>query len=396
MGVIQAKVDALVANPSLGPTTGVVVADRLTGEVLASHLPDDVRVPASTAKLMTATAALATMDPQTTLPTKVVSGAAGQLTLVGGGDMMLAAGAGDPSAVVGHAGMADLAAQVAKDLKLRGTTTVHLSVDDSLFTGPTLAPGWTQSEINLGYVAPVSAVAVNIGKTKDGEYVPRYSDPAMNAAKVFAQRLTDAGITVTGSPSRAAAPSDARVVAQVDSAPLADIVRYALTTSDNTIAEVLGRLVAVHQGLPASFDGATQGVLHAIGTLGVDTTGDHMSDCSGLDAGSGISPRTLVAVVEATQDPKHPTLRDVAAGVPIGGLTGTLDTRFTAVPVAGEVRAKTGSLPGVTSLAGTLTTADGRQLVFAVMSDATGANGQDAPHRAIDPFIESLAGCGCQ
>jgi D-alanyl-D-alanine carboxypeptidase/D-alanyl-D-alanine-endopeptidase (penicillin-binding protein 4) len=395
-GVIQGQVDALVASPALGPTTGVVVADRLTGEVLASHLPDEARVPASTAKLLTATAALATMSPETTLATKVVAGSSGQLILVGGGDMMLAAGAGDPTAVVGHAGMADLAAKVAKDLKLRGTTTVRLSVDDTLFSGPALSPGWTQSEINVGYVAPITSVAVNIGRTRDGEYVPRFSDPAMNAAKVFAQRLTDAGITVSGSPGRATAPSDARVIGEVDSAPLADIVRYALTTSDNTIAEVLGRLVAVHDGLPASFSGATQGVLHALGTLGVDTSGAHLSDCSGLDAGSAVPPRTLVAVVEATQDSKHPTLRDVASGVPIGGLTGTLSTRFTTSPASGQVRAKTGSLPGVTALAGTVTTVEGRQLVFVVMSDATGAGGQTGPQAAIDPFIKTLAGCGCQ
>ena len=396
-GVIQGQVDALVADAALGLTTGVLVADRLTGEVLATHLPDDARVPASTAKLLTATAALGTLDPQGTLPTTVVAGASDdQIVLVGGGDMMLAAGAGDPTAVVGRAGLADLAAAVAKDLKLRGTTTVRLGVDDALFEGPTTSPGWTQAELNLGYVAPVTALAVNIGKTKDGEYVPRYPDPAMAAAKVFAQRLADVGITVTGSPSRGAAPSGARVLGEVRSAPLADVVRYALTTSDNTIAEVLGRLVAVGQGLPASFSGATQAVVHAVGTLGIDTTGAHLSDCSGLGTGSAVSPRTLVAVLSATQDARHPALRDVAAGLPIAGLTGTLSDRFTTNPASGQVRAKTGSLPGVTSLAGTLATADGRQLVFAVMADATGAVGQDAPRTAIDAFVAGLAGCGCQ
>ena len=396
-GVLQAQVDALVAKPALGPTTGVVVADRITGEVLASHLADDARIPASTAKLLTAAAALGTLDPQGTLPTKVVAGAsADQLVLVGGGDMMLAAGAGDPTAVVGRAGLADLAAQVARDLKLRGTTSVRLRVDDTLFTGPAVNPGWSPSDVNLGYVAPVAPLAVNIAKTKDGEYVPRYPDPAIATAKVFAQRLTDEGITVTGAPSRGAAPSGARVLGEVDSAPMADVVRYTLTTSDNTIADVLGRLVAVGQGLPASFSGATQAVLHAVGTMGIDTTGAHLSDCSGLADGSAVSPRTLVAVVTALQDPRRPALRDAAAGLPIAGLTGTLDDRFTDAAVAGEVRAKTGSLSGVTSLAGTLTTADGRQLVFAVMADATGAIGQDAPHRAIDPFVAGLAGCGCQ
>ncbi|NKY40610.1 D-alanyl-D-alanine carboxypeptidase [Cellulomonas septica] len=55
---VQGLVDGLVADPRLGPSVGVVVADQLTGEVLASHLPDQGRTPASTAKLVTAVAAL--------------------------------------------------------------------------------------------------------------------------------------------------------------------------------------------------------------------------------------------------------------------------------------------------------------------------------------------------
>lgn len=397
-GAVQAQVDALVTDARLGATTGVVVADALTGEVLATHLPDEARTPASTAKILTAVAALSTLDPASTLPTRVVAGeAADELVLVGGGDMMLAAGAGDPSAVLGHAGLADLAQQVAKDLVLRGTTSVRLRVDDTLFSGATIAPGWSPGDVNLGYVAPVTPLAVNHARTTDNlDLSPRYPDPSLQAARQFADRLGELGIAVSGSPTRAAAPADARVLGEVRSAPLADLVHFTLTTSDNTEAEVLGRLVALAQGLPASFAGATQGVLHAVATLGIDTSDVRLGDCSGLAKGSSVPPRQLVDVIRLVLDGEHPALRDVEVGLPIAGLTGTLADRFTASPARGEVRAKTGSLTGVTSLAGTLVTDEGRLLAFAVMADATPPGGQAAPRKAIDAFVTGLAACGCR
>jgi len=397
-GLLQAQVDALVADPRLGPATGIVVADQLTGEVLAANLADQPRTPASTTKLLTATAALGTLDPTMTLPTTVVEGAGDdELVLVGGGDMMLAAGAGDPTAVNGRAGLADLATLVAKDLQLRGTTSVRLRFDDTLFPGSRTAAGWTTAQVDLGYVAPVTSLAVDLARTRtDVEYAPRAQDPSLQAARAFADRLAEAGITVEGAPTRATAASDARVIGEVRSAPLAELVRFMLTTSDNTQAEVVGRLVAIGQGLPASFSGGTQAVVHAVSTLGVDTAGIHLGDCSGLASGSAIAPRQLVAALALVLDGQHQALRDVAVGMPIAGLTGTLFDRFTGTPAAGLLRAKTGSLPGVTSLAGTLVTADGRRLVFAVMADGTPAGGQVRPRQAIDAFVSGLAACGCR
>jgi len=82
--------------------------------------------------------------------------------------------------------------------------------------------------------------------------------------------------------------------------------------------------------------------------------------------------------------------------LPISGWQGTLTDRFGGGPARGLVRAKTGSLTGVTSLAGTVQTSDGRVLVFAVLADVTPSGGQVGPRAAIDDFIQVLAGCGCQ
>lgn len=392
---VDALVSALVADPRLGPSVGVVVADDLTGTVLASHAADAPRTPASTVKLVTGVAALAELGADRTFDTRVVQGPGDQIVLVGGGDMMLAAGAGDAAAVNGRAGLADLAAQVALKLRLVGRDTVTLAVDDSLFTGPALAPGWDPTDVNIGYVAPVSPLAVDIAKMSDREYPPRYPDPAMHAAGEFAGRLADVGITVTGSPTRVAGVTGDEL-GVVSSAPLSAIVQYFLDVSDNTITEVVAHMVALELGLPGSFEGATSAVLRTVGSLGADTTGVVLADASGLAEGSVLPPQLLLGLLELVTDPAHPELREVGTGMPIGGLTGTLDDRFTSGDATGLVRAKTGSLASVTSLAGTLLTADGRQLLFVVMADQTGAVGQYQPRAAIDDFVTQLAGCGCR
>lgn len=393
---LQSLVAALVADARLGASTGVIVVDGLTGGVLASNAADVARTPASTAKLVTAVAALTQLPASTTLPTRVVKGAAGQVVLVGGGDMMLAAGAGDPTAVDGRAGLADLAAQVAKALRLAGTTTVSLGVDDTLFSGPALSPTWATSDIAAGYVAPVTALAVDVAKIKAGEYPPRYPDPSLAAAGQLAARLAEQGITVTGTPTRVTAPAGATELGVVQSAPIADVVQYFLHTSDNTITEVVARVVAVHMGLPGSFEAASKAVLRAAAELGLDTSGATLVDASGLGAGSALPPQLLVDLVRLSTDPTHPELREVATGMPIAGLSGTLADRFTTTAARGLVRAKTGSLPHVTSLAGTVVDADGRLLDFAIVADQTPDGGQWAPRATIDAFVTTLQSCGCR
>lgn len=396
--VLAAQVAGLTTDTRLGPTVGVVVADALTGEVLTENNPDQGRTPASTQKLVTAVAALTELGADTTFDTTVVQGgAADRIVLVGGGDMMLAAGEGDPDAVNGRAGLADLAARTAEQLRLAGITSVTLRVDDTLFSGSLLAPGWDPADVAAGYAAPVAALGVNIAKMSDEEYAQRYPDPAMNAAEVFVQRLADQGITVQGSPARVQ-DDDTRgdTLATVSSAPVSEVTGYFLDHSDNTITEVVSRMVAVAQGFPASYEGATQAVLQSVRALGVDITGATLADASGLAEGSSLSPAVLLSLLQLIVDPAHPALRSVGTGMPIGGLTGTLADRFTSGGGAGVVRAKTGSLKGVTSLAGLVVDADGRMLLYVVMADQTGEGGQWGPRQAIDGFVTGLAGCGCQ
>jgi D-alanyl-D-alanine carboxypeptidase/D-alanyl-D-alanine-endopeptidase (penicillin-binding protein 4) len=173
-------------------------------------------------------------------------------------------------------------------------------------------------------------------------------------------------------------------------------VEQLLTTSDNVLAESFGRLVAARRGLPPTFAGATRAVLDVLRELGVPVDGAALSDASGLSTLDRIAPATLVALLRAAADPSHPKLAPLLSGLPVAAFSGTLDERYTRGTdrgAAGEVRAKTGSLSIVTSLAGTVVDKDGRLLLFAFFAPVPESAATKA---ALDRAATALAGCGCR
>jgi D-alanyl-D-alanine carboxypeptidase/D-alanyl-D-alanine-endopeptidase (penicillin-binding protein 4) len=91
-----------------------------------------------------------------------------------------------------------------------------------------------------------------------------------------------------------------------------------------------------------------------------------------------------------------PDLAPIAPGLAVAGLTGTLADRYTSAatrPGRGFVHAKTGTLTGVTSLAGTVLDADGRVLVFALVANTVPSVA--AMRERMDVIASRLATCGC-
>ena len=237
-----------------GATTGVSVIDVATGTELVDHQASAPLTPASSNKVLTAWASLSALGGGHRMETRaVLSG--GTVTLVGGGDVLLAADAGDPSAVVGHAGLGDLARAAAAELTGQGVTSVGVALDDTLFTGPAWNSGWESG--NEAWVGQIQPIMVDVTAYSSTGYP---ADPAMEAARAFSQALSAAGITVTGGVTRAAAPAGATKLASVQSAPLADVLSVSIKASDNTMTEVEGRVLAAATGREASFTGAAQAV----------------------------------------------------------------------------------------------------------------------------------------
>ena len=384
-----------LAADSLIPraTTGVSIIDVATGTELVDHQASAPLTPASSNKVLTAWASLSALGGSHRMETSaVLSGST--VTLVGGGDVLLAADAGDPSAVVGHAGLGDLARAAAAELTGQGVTSVSVTLDDTMFTGPTWNSGWESG--NEAWVAQIQPIMVDVTAYSHTGAYP--ADPAMEAAQAFSQALSAAGITVTGEVTRAAAPAGATKLASVQSAPLADVLSVSIKASDNTMTEVEGRVLAAATGHEASFTGATQAVREQLQSDGFDVTGLTLLDSCGLAKGDKVPARLLAQIIARAAGADGGTAgRDLLAALPVGALDGTLSDRYAGTSAAGTVRAKTGSLDQTVSLTGTIVTTDGRLLAYSVIIDGFPEGGMWSARTAMDnDLIVPLSGCGCQ
>jgi serine-type D-Ala-D-Ala carboxypeptidase/endopeptidase (penicillin-binding protein 4) len=395
-----------LSSAALGPGVLAMVTDPLTGQVLYSRDALKPATPASTAKLATAATALTVLGDNARFTTRVVSPRPGDIILVGGGDPVLAVNAYPAGDYPQPATLASLAAATARALKAAGTTAVQVGYDTSLYSGPGLAPGWPASYITTGNVTDIVSLEVDQGRLNaagdpedsddPGNFQPRAADPAQMAASAFASLLSGDGVKVSGAPSRQTAPAGAAALASVSSPPLSAIVEQMLNESNNVIAENLARHVALATGYPATFAGAAAAVTAELRKLGV-TTGFSMVDGSGLSPDDAIAPATLTSLLRVIV--ARSGLRTILAGLPVAGFSGTLATGESAFggiggAALGMVRAKTGNLSSVTTLAGLAYDKDGTLLAFAFMADQ--AVSLDGAAAAIDSAASELAGCGCR
>ncbi|MFR9795200.1 D-alanyl-D-alanine carboxypeptidase/D-alanyl-D-alanine-endopeptidase [Streptomyces sp. MS06] len=382
---LAAVLGPLLSDPALGTRHGAAVVDAATGRRLYGDGAGTPLTPASTTKIATAVAVLTALGPDHRLTTRAaLEPDTGELVLVGGGDPTLTA----RRKAGGWASLRTLAVDTAAALKKRGIDHVTLSYDTTLFARPALHPIGVNSNLAL-----VTALAADEGRTDGSTHgpAPRAADPAADATRRFGGFLAEHGITASA-PGPSKATGRAETLATVSSPPLSAVVERMLTNSDNDIAEALARQTALATGERADFTGAGKAVRSRLSRLGLPITGAVFKDGSGLNRADKLTPNLLTALLAEAGDPAHPELRPVLTGLPIAGFTGTLTSRHMD-GTAGVVRAKTGTLTGVNTLAGTVVDQDGRLLAFAFLASNT--TDPYAAQRALDAVATALAGCGC-
>jgi D-alanyl-D-alanine carboxypeptidase/D-alanyl-D-alanine-endopeptidase (penicillin-binding protein 4) len=382
------------ANGALGTLTGIVI-DPATGATLWNHNSDQLLTPASATKLLTTSAALLKLDHGLQLTTKVVAGSTPDTAIiVAGGDPTLnSLPDGKDSLYTGAAHLDDLVAQVKQ---ASGGTIKKVQIDLSAYTGNQTAPGWAPEDAPSTYADTVVPAMLDGGRSNPvDDHSNRVANPAGVLMQTFAQRL---GASAAGTTT---APQGARVLGQVRSAPLTELIDNLLQHSDNNLAEAVGRQTAIASGTPPSFAGSTQATLNVLAQNGFDTSGVSLNDGSGLSTLNKVPAKLLaqllaVAAAPDGKDPRTAKLRPLLEGLPVAGGSGTLSDRYTDPTSSsgkGWVRAKTGTLSGVNTLAGVVLDQDGRVLVFALMSNGSDAN---TGRPALDAVAATLRGCGCR
>jgi D-alanyl-D-alanine carboxypeptidase/D-alanyl-D-alanine-endopeptidase (penicillin-binding protein 4) len=394
---VRRLLNRYLRSRDLGPHVLAEVAPLAGGPVTYTRGgAADTAIPASTTKVVTSAAALLAMGPEEVFSTEVRRQGR-RITLVGGGDPFLERGPldeGQPWPYPERATLADLAAATADALRADGVGAVRLSYDDSLFAGPAVNPTWEDDYVPDDVVSPTTALWVDQGREPGGS--ARVADPSAEAARSFAVALRAEGVPVRGEPVAAPAPEQP-AIASVDSAPLGRIVERLLDVSDNEATEVLLRQVGVATGGDGSIEAGRDGVRRLLRRAGVPLGGSVLHDGSGLSRANRVDPSTLVGILRLAASDDHPDLRPVMTGLPVAAFTGSLTDRMSEGPPEGRgrVRAKTGTLTGVRSLAGVATLPDGAVVAFVLMADRIRDDRNDLASRRLDEAAVALGACRC-
>ncbi|MBM7857943.1 D-alanyl-D-alanine carboxypeptidase/D-alanyl-D-alanine endopeptidase [Lentzea nigeriaca] len=387
---VKSALNGPSGNSALGTLTGSVV-DPASGTALWQQGATTPATPASSLKILTAAAALLSLEKTEQLSTKVVQGAEpGTVVIVGGGDPTIS---GTPGSTVypGAATLDDLVNQV----KQKGAVA-KVQFDLSRYVGEPLGPQWETADIAGGSVAPIVPFMLDGGRLNPKNDVSaRTGSPAQSAADAFAQRIGAPGATA------GTAPQGAQVLGEIKSAPIEQLVDNMMQISDNVLTEAIAREIAIKTGNEPSFAGGVKAVRDILSKNGFDLTGANFVDGSGLSATNRIPAKLLTDVLATAakpslDDPRTAKLRPLLTALPVAGGSGTLAGRYGGSASGGKgwVRAKTGTLTGVNALAGMVVDVDGRVLVFAFMS-ASNRNPETEVRPALDVMAAALRGCGC-
>lgn len=332
--------NALAVRGAPAAQSGAVAVDLTSGETVFARNPNLPLAPASNEKLVVTYSAFVELGPQYRFRTQVLGH--GQLGDDGvwHGNLVLK-GFGDPSLTsLRLLRLATLLAQ-------QGIQRVdgRLLGDDSWFDAQRTAPGWKPSYY-LDESAPISALVVDGGVYQHHVAIA----PALAAAARFRQVLRERGIT-TGPVGVGRADASATVLAETDSAPLADVMRAIDVESDNLGAEMVLKTIGAEAGTGGSTAGGLVVARRDLTDAAVPLQGVRLVDGSGLSLDDRLTAHALTALLLAVwQDTE--LRRPFFDALPVAGISGTLKHRMQRKPARGVVHAKTGTTDEATALAG--------------------------------------------
>ena len=371
--------------PAIDGQLGAAVVDLTTQESVYEHDAHRQLVPASSTKIVTATAALASMDLDKRLHT-VIEHDGAQVVIRAAGDVWLDDAALDAAAAaIGHAD--------------------SVEIDTSLWSGPTQAEGWDPGNVAEGYIAPMEPAMLyggRIGATSGD--VPRSTTPALDVAQALADRVGASYVAVNDN----AAPLPA--VTTLESPILRERLELMIKHSDNVMAEAIARETAVARGMqPASFSDATSATLEILREIGLDTANMQISDNSGLSSQNRLTAHGLLQCLQVAAhgaagaddggdsrvnagEMGEPgvnvgDLRSLLDVLPVAGGDGTLDDRYAELSARGYARAKTGTLTDTPALVGSVTGRSGHTYAYSLLVN----DAPILPARAqLDEFVSAL------
>ncbi|MGE0669700.1 MAG: D-alanyl-D-alanine carboxypeptidase/D-alanyl-D-alanine-endopeptidase [Parachlamydiales bacterium] len=422
---IQQGIEQIVASVDPNVHIGIEVVSLTTGKTIYAHNAGHLFMPASTMKLITGAAALEILGSNYRFLTKIYAdGPIEKGTLKGN---LWIKGSGDPE--FSTASLEDLVFQL--KLKGIQRIQGNIYIDRSDFDGVAQGPGWTWDDGAVDWNSPLDALTINHScvnicvkpnaccdlpaevhvqpktsyitvenhaltaeksenlqaerrwRTKENiidvngsivkeqeiqKFMVPVELPHLYTASLFCDLLDQNGIKFKGAIEEKTIGSDLAELASYASRPLFEMVVEMMKESDNLIADTLFKKIGQR-----TFEapGSWQNGLEAVNSflkdkVGIDPANTVIVDGSGLSRYNLLSPHQINALL-IWVDRQCPSSAEFMASLPISGVDGTLKNRMTDPAIKGKVRAKTGSLMGVSTLAGYATTEKGEKIAFSIM-----------------------------
>ncbi|MEZ2321981.1 MAG: D-alanyl-D-alanine carboxypeptidase/D-alanyl-D-alanine-endopeptidase [Microcoleus sp.] len=417
---LGAKIDAIANRAEFSRSRwGILIQPLSSTTTLYSRDAQKYFIPASNVKLLTTAAALQKLGADFRIETSVYSGENGNLYITG---------RGDPS--IAEAQLKSLAQQLKQRGISRVNELIG---DDSYFQGNAVNPNWEWEDTQAGYGAPINSLMFNqnaielilspqaigqplkvtfaqpkpinqwqiqnnsvtvgqnesefvevgrefdkpilrvsgqlrVGAESESAYVA-VVNPANNFLQHFQQVLAGEGIPVKQALVASNSRSFTQELANLESPPLAELVKETNRESNNVYAEVLLRLLGKVTGkMPGPQEDTMEVGLKELKTtltqLGVNPQSYVLVDGSGLSRHNLISPEALVQTLRLMAN--SPSGSVYRASLPVAGESGTLKNRFN-TPNRVILQAKTGTLSGVAALSGYVEVPNYEPLVFSIM-----------------------------
>lgn len=191
-------------------------------------------------------------------------------------------------------------------------------------------------------------------------------NPEIYAGYLFKESLKRAGIFVAGEIAKGQVFSNSKVIVQHYQS-IETVITNLKKNSDNLSAENIIKILGVKRnGIPGSTKNGISALKEFISNIGIDTTKLSIVDGSGISRYNLINTEQIVQLLTAVY--RMPRIFPVFYNsLPIAGVDGTLAFRLNEYPVLNNLRAKTGTLRGVSCLSGYVQTRDGEMLAFSIM-----------------------------
>ncbi len=389
---IQRKINDALKGLPRGCKVGMLIYNPLTQDTVFKLHPEASMIPASNTKLFTTAAALSYLGGDFELSTKILieknniqnGRVAGNLYIKGYGNSTFT-----------HY---DLDTMVIK-LKQLGITDVEGNIvgDDSYFDEIYSRDDWIKDEVANVNLPPISAMVIDRNKITVRRKIRRrlryytidISNPPLHVAQLLRSKLIENGISVKGSAVKGITPEKVTELCE-SKILLRDLIALINKHSDNFLAECLfktiGAEVSKTQG--NSFY-STQAVLNFISDNNIFAKGTAVVDGSGISRFNQITPGAITGVLEKMYF-DLPNYEDYYNSLSIAGVDGTLHHRLNGTYAENNFHGKTGTLNGVSSVSGYLTTKGDEDLVLSILIEFD-KRGSNFYRNIQDEIIEILA-----